>query len=80
MIVFLRLKITPIISYIHIIHQYDKKIFLFSVFNLSNQIDVESTRKMIDQYKKENKEQIKKNNTKVVRLVCILQSFLKVVF
>ncbi|XP_071163744.1 CDK-activating kinase assembly factor MAT1-like [Mytilus edulis] len=35
------------------------------VFNLANNIDVEETRKMIDQYKKENKEQISKGRAKM---------------
>ncbi|KAH9524439.1 CDK-activating kinase assembly factor MAT1 [Bulinus truncatus] len=34
------------------------------VFNLTNHQDVEATKKMIDQYKKENKEQIRKNLSK----------------
>ncbi|XP_067681937.1 CDK-activating kinase assembly factor MAT1-like [Haliotis asinina] len=35
------------------------------VFNLTNGIDVESTRKMIEQYRKDNKDQIKKNLSKM---------------
>uniref|UniRef100_A0A2C9KT96 CDK-activating kinase assembly factor MAT1 n=1 Tax=Biomphalaria glabrata TaxID=6526 RepID=A0A2C9KT96_BIOGL len=35
------------------------------VFNLTNHQDVEATKKMIDQYKKENKDQIKKNLSKL---------------
>jgi len=35
------------------------------VFNLSNHLDVESTKKMIDQYKRDNKDQIRKNHSKL---------------
>ena len=41
-------------------------IFVCEVFNLANGVEVESTKKMIDQYKKENKELIKKNQSKLV--------------
>lgn len=34
------------------------------VYNLSNDIDLEATKRMVDQYKKDNKDQIKKNRTK----------------
>ncbi|XP_005099251.1 CDK-activating kinase assembly factor MAT1 [Aplysia californica] len=37
------------------------------VFNLSNQIDVDATKKMIDQYKKDNKDQIRKSQSKMSR-------------
>ncbi|XP_069116825.1 CDK-activating kinase assembly factor MAT1-like [Argopecten irradians] len=37
------------------------------VFNLSNNEDVESTKKMIEQYRRDNKEQILKNKTKLGR-------------
>ncbi|PVD26658.1 hypothetical protein C0Q70_14336 [Pomacea canaliculata] len=37
------------------------------VFNLTNGVDVESTRKLIEQYKKENKDYIKKNQSKLSR-------------
>lgn len=37
------------------------------VFNLSNQLDVEATKKLIDQYKKDNKSQIRKNQSKMSR-------------
>lgn len=35
------------------------------IFNLASGVEVESTRRMIDQYKKENKELIKKNQSKL---------------
>jgi len=35
------------------------------VFNLANNTEVETTKKMIDQYKKDNKEQIRKNHSKM---------------
>ncbi|KAK7103345.1 CDK-activating kinase assembly factor MAT1-like [Littorina saxatilis] len=37
------------------------------IFNLASGVEVESTRKMIEQYKKENKEFIKKNQSKLSR-------------
>nr|KAG5700870.1 hypothetical protein BaRGS_012277 [Batillaria attramentaria] len=37
------------------------------IFNLANGTDVEQTRKMIEQYKKENKDLIKKNQSKLSR-------------
>ena len=40
-----------------------------AVFNLVNGVDVDSTRKMIEQYRKENKDFIKKNQSKLVRSV-----------
>jgi hypothetical protein len=44
------------------------KLFLFlSVFNLSNNIEMEETKRMIDQYKKENKDQISKGKIKLVK-------------
>lgn len=39
---------------------------MLAVFNLASGVEVESTRKMIEQYKKENKEFIKKNQSKLV--------------
>ena len=43
-----------------------------SVFNLTNNIDVESTKKMVDNYKKENKDFIQKNKSKLVILIIIV--------
>ena len=40
-----------------------------AVFNLSNNIEVEQTKKMVDQYKKENKDIIQKNRSKLVRKI-----------
>ncbi|XP_076443147.1 CDK-activating kinase assembly factor MAT1-like [Babylonia areolata] len=37
------------------------------IFNLTNGVEVESTRRMIEQYKKENKDIIKKNQSKLSR-------------
>ncbi|KAL4238814.1 CDK-activating kinase assembly factor MAT1 [Mactra antiquata] len=37
------------------------------IFNLANNIDVENTKKMVDQYRKENKEFIQKNRLKMSR-------------
>lgn len=37
------------------------------IFNLANGVETESTRKMIEQYKKENKDLIKKNQSKMTR-------------
>lgn len=40
---------------------------IISVFNLCNNTDVDYTKKRIENYKKENKEIIKKNLSKLVR-------------
>lgn len=40
--------------------------YLLSVYNLSNHQDVDATKRMIEQYKKENKDQIRKNQSKLV--------------
>lgn len=40
--------------------------FLFAVFNIVNNIDVDETRQMIEQYKRENKDQISKGRNKKV--------------
>lgn len=37
------------------------------IYNLTNNVDVETTKKMVDQYKKENKESIQKNRSKLSR-------------
>lgn len=37
------------------------------VFNLCNHVDVDGTKRQIEQYKKENREQIRKNLSKMVR-------------
>ena len=47
---------------------------VFTVFNLANNIDVEETKRMIEQYRKENKDQISKGKTK---LVCFTGEFIK---
>lgn len=39
---------------------------LLSVFNLSQNIDVDETRRQIEQYKRENQSLIKKNKSKLV--------------
>lgn len=41
-------------------------IFFFAVFNIVNNIDVDETRQMIEQYKRENKDQINKGRNKKV--------------
>ena len=38
-----------------------------AVFNLANGIDVEETKRKVDNYKKENQELIKKNRSKLVK-------------
>lgn len=43
-------------------------ILISSVFNLCNGNEVEETKRKIDQYKKENKEFIAKNKSKLVRI------------
>ncbi|KAL8617325.1 hypothetical protein ACOMHN_065570 [Nucella lapillus] len=51
------------------LHEYNDYLEMVEtiVFNLASGVDVESTRKMIDQYRKENKETIKKNQSKLSR-------------
>ena len=44
----------------------------FTVFNLVNNVEVETTKKWVDQYKKENKEIIQKNRSKMVSYVIII--------
>ena len=48
----------------------------FPVFNLTNNIEVESTKKMVDNYKKENKDIIQKNKSKMVGS-CSMVNFVK---
>ncbi len=48
---------------------HDASCLFNTVFNLTHGIEVESTRKMIDQYKKDNKDQIKKNLSKMVSII-----------
>ena len=43
-----------------------------TVFNLVNNVEVETTKKWVDQYKKENKEIIQKNRSKMVSYVIII--------
>lgn len=47
------------------------------VYNLSNNIDVEATKKQIDQYKKENKDIIRKNNMKTSKEDVFLTSLIE---
>ncbi len=41
----------------------------FVVYKLVNDVDVDKTKKMVEQYKKDNKELIKRNRTKQVSLI-----------
>jgi len=47
------------------------------VFNIANNIDEEGTKKMIDQYKKDNKEVIRKNHTKKSKDDTLLESLIE---
>ncbi len=48
------------------------------VFNLTNGVDVEETRMRMEQYKRENKDQIKKNRTKLSKEEEMLQEMIKI--
>lgn len=48
--------------------------FSFAVFNLTNGIDVEETKRKVELYKKENQEFIRRNRSKMVWVHFILQS------
>ncbi|RUS76877.1 hypothetical protein EGW08_015368 [Elysia chlorotica] len=48
-----------------------------AVYNLSNHIDVDETKRMIEQYKKENRDQIKKNQSKMSRDEEMLESLIE---
>lgn len=48
---------------------YLTSMYLHSVFNLSNDNNVEETKKEIEVYKRVNADQIKRNRLKLVRLL-----------
>jgi len=47
------------------------------VFNIANSIDIEGTKKMIDQYKKDNKDIIRKNHTKQSKDDALLETLIE---
>lgn len=51
------------------------RVFFLAVFNIVNNIDVDETRQMIEQYKRENKDQINKGRNKKVFVKSILGDF-----
>ena len=59
----MNMKYNPLYIYIFL---YVCVLFLFTVFNLSNGIDVEATKERIEAYKRENKDVIRKNRSKMV--------------
>ena len=48
-----------------------------SVYNLTNEVDVEDTKQVIEAYKRENAAQIKKNKSKLVGSFCLLSQGLE---
>lgn len=51
------------------------RVFFLAVFNIVNNIDVDETRQMIEQYKRENKDQINKGRNKKVFVKSIFGDF-----
>ena len=47
-------------------------IYFFAVFNLTNGTDVENTKKLVEQNKRENQELIKKNRMKLVSVIIVI--------